>query len=204
MDALWQLGAAEMAAGFRAGGLTPVQVLEACLGRVQLLNPTLNAFVALRTEAARVDAKASTERHARGVPRSPLDGVPIAIKDNLPTDDLPTTWGSVAGRDYRPAQDEHAVARARSAGLVIVGKTNVPEFTLEGYTHNTLFGTTRNPWNPQLTPGGSSGGSVAAVAAGMVPLALGTDGGGSTRRPAGYTGLVGFDIPSESGSERRV
>jgi aspartyl-tRNA(Asn)/glutamyl-tRNA(Gln) amidotransferase subunit A len=188
----WKLSAIEMVAAFQAGRLTPVQVLEACLDRIEAVNPTLNAFVAMRIDGARADAQASTERYARAAALSPLDGVPIAIKDNLITSDLPTTWGSVAGMDYLAAQDELAVARAREAGMVVVGKTNVPEFTLEGYTHNELFGTTRNPWNPELTPGGSSGGSVAAVAAGMVPLALGTDGGGSTRRPAGYTGLVGL------------
>ena len=192
MTAPWQLGATEMVAAFQAGTLTPLQALQACLARIETVNPALNAFVAMRTDGALADAQASTERYARSAPLSPLDGVPIGIKDNLPTSDLPTTWGSIAGHKYLAAQDELAVARARTAGLVIVGKTNVPEFTLEGYTHNTLFGTTRNPWNPRLTPGGSSGGSVAAVAAGMVPLALGTDGGGSTRRPAGYTGLVGF------------
>lgn len=188
----WQLAAAELGAAFRAGTLTPLQALESCLSRIDALNPALNAFIALRSDGARADAQASAERHTRGAPLSPLDGVPIAIKDNLPTADLPTTWGSIAGRNHRPVQDELAVARARAAGLVIVGKTNVPEFTLEGTTHNALFGTTRNPWDLRLTPGGSSGGSVAAVAACLVPLALGTDGGGSTRRPAGYTGLVGF------------
>lgn len=188
----WTLDATAMAAAFRRGDLDPVQVLESCLARIDELNPTLNAFVSLRADGARDDARASAERHARGEPLSPLDGVPIAVKDNLPTADLPTTWGSVAGRTHRPSRDELAVARARAAGLVVVGKTNVPEFTLEGYTHNALFGTTRNPWDSRLTPGGSSGGSVAAVASGMVPLALGTDGGGSTRRPAGYTGLYGL------------
>ncbi|MCP5271422.1 MAG: amidase [Burkholderiaceae bacterium] len=192
MSEVCAMDAAALAAAFHAGTLSPVQALDACLARIAERNPALNAFVALRAEGARAEAQASAERHAAGTPRSPLDGVPIAIKDNLPTADLPTTWGSVAGRDDRPARDELAVARARAAGLVIVGKTNVPEFTLEGYTHNALFGTTGNPWNPALTPGGSSGGSVAAVASGMVPLALGTDGGGSTRRPCGYTGLVGL------------
>lgn len=181
-----------MGAAFRAGTLTPQQALASCLARIEQLDPQLGAFVNLRPAAALADAAASHERLARGAALSALDGVPIAIKDNLPTADLPTTWGSVAGREHRPALDELVVARARAAGLVIVGKTNVPEFTLEGYTHNALVGTTRNPWDPRLTPGGSSGGSVAAVASGMVPLALGTDGGGSTRRPVGYTGLVGL------------
>ena len=192
MDETWRLSAAELGAAFRAGRLTPSQALDASLARIEAMNPALGAFVALRAAAARADAHASTLRHARASPLSPLDGVPIAVKDNLPVAELPTTWGSLAGRDHRSAHDELVIVRARAAGLVIVGKTNVPEFTLEGYTRNALFGTTRNPWDPRLTPGGSSGGSVAAVAAGMVPLALGTDGGGSTRRPAGYTGLVGL------------
>ena len=192
MTAWWQQGAAELAAAYRRGEVTPVQVLADCFARIDAVNPRLNALVALRRDAAFDDAARSSARFAAGTPASPLDGIPLAVKDNIPSADLPTTWGSPAGRDHRPAQDELALVRARAAGAVIVGKTNVPEFTLEGYTSNPLFGTTRNPWNPALTPGGSSGGSVAAVASGMVPLALGTDGGGSTRRPASHTGLVGF------------
>ena len=146
----------------------------------------------MRRDAALAEAEASAARWQAGTPIGPLDGVPIAIKDNLPTHDLPTTWGCVALADHRPEHDELVVARARAAGAIPLGKTNVPEFTLEGYTSNRLFGTTRNPWNTALTPGGSSGGAVAAVAAGCVPLALGTDGGGSIRRPASHTGLVGL------------
>ncbi|MDX1607207.1 MAG: amidase, partial [Candidatus Competibacterales bacterium] len=118
--------------------------------------------------------------------------LPLLVKDNLVVGGLPATWGSPLYADFVPAEDEIPVARLRAAGAVILGKTNVPEFTLEGYTDNPLFGVTPNPWNPALTPGGSSGGSVAAVAAGMVPWAIGTDGGGSIRRPAAYTGLVGL------------
>jgi aspartyl-tRNA(Asn)/glutamyl-tRNA(Gln) amidotransferase subunit A len=121
-----------------------------------------------------------------------LDGVPVTIKDNLHVCGLPTTWGSRGLAGLVADQDELAVARLRAAGTIIIGKTNVPEFTLEGYTSNPVFGTTRNPWNLALTPGGSSGGAVASVAAGIAPLALGTDGGGSTRRPAAHCGLVGF------------
>jgi aspartyl-tRNA(Asn)/glutamyl-tRNA(Gln) amidotransferase subunit A len=188
----WQCSAAGLAAAYRRGDVTPVQVLADCLARIDAVNPQLNAIVALRREAAMQDAARSAQRFADGTALSMLDGIPLAVKDNIPSADLPTTWGSLAGRSYRPAHDELALARARAAGAIVVGKTNVPEFTLEGYTANPLFGVTRNPWNPALTPGGSSGGSVAAVAAGMVPLALGTDGGGSTRRPASHTGLVGF------------
>jgi aspartyl-tRNA(Asn)/glutamyl-tRNA(Gln) amidotransferase subunit A len=118
--------------------------------------------------------------------------VPLTVKDNIPVRDLRTTWGSRLLGAYVPAADELPVARVRARGAVILGKTNVPEFTLEGYTRNDLFGTTRNPWDLRLTPGGSSGGAVAAVAAGLGPLAIGTDGGGSIRRPAGHTGLVGL------------
>ena len=120
--------------------------------------------------------------------------MPVTVKDNILVAGLPCRWGSRLYADYVPQQDELPVARLRAEGAVIVGKTNVPEFTLEGYTSNLLFGTTRNPWNPQLTPGGSSGGAVAALAAGLGPLALGTDGGGSIRRPVSHTGLAGLKI----------
>jgi len=188
----WRLDVGGLLAGFRAGRLTPSAVLESCLGRIEQVQPRLNAFVARRDDAARAEADASGARWRAGAPIGALDGVPLAVKDNLPAADLPTTWGSAALAEYRAGYEELAVTRARAAGAIVVGKTNVPEFTLEGYTSNRLFGTTRNPWNPALTPGGSSGGSVAAVAAGCVPLALGTDGGGSIRRPASHTGLVGF------------
>lgn len=191
-DAAWRLTATEMLAHFRAGTLTPSAALESCLARLAQVQPVLNAFVAERRAAARAEAEASGERWRAGRPCGALDGVPLAVKDNLPTADLSTTWGSAALAGHRTGVDELAVARARAAGALIVGKTNVPEFTLEGYTSNRLHGTTRNPWDPRLTPGGSSGGSVAAVAAGVVPLALGTDGGGSIRRPVSHTGLVGF------------
>lgn len=189
---LWQRSAVELGVAYRRGEVTPIQVLAECFSRIDVVNPQLNALIALRRDAAFEDARRSAERFALGAPLSPLDGIPVAVKDNIPSADLPTTWGSIAGRNHRPEQDELALARMRASGAIIVGKTNVPEFTLDGYTGNPLFGTTRNPWNPDLTPGGSSGGSVAAVASGMVPLALGTDGGGSTRRPASHTGLVGF------------
>lgn len=185
------MSAAALAAAYRAGALTPLQALDSCAARIAALDPRLNAFVALRLDEARREAAASSGRFACGSPLSPLDGVPVAVKDNIPVAGMPTTWGSVAGRAHL-ADDELAAARLRAAGALIVGKTNCPEFTLEGYTDNALFGPTHNPWDPALTPGGSSGGSVAAVAAGLVPLALGTDGGGSTRRPASHTGLAGF------------
>jgi aspartyl-tRNA(Asn)/glutamyl-tRNA(Gln) amidotransferase subunit A len=191
-EALWRLGAVAMARRFRDGSLTPLAVAQACLARLEAVNPRLNAMVARRDALFLAEAQASTQRHARGQPLSALDGVPLTVKDSLFTADLPTTWGSPALAACRSAHDEMAVGRARAAGALIVGKTNVPEFALEGYTANPVFGVTRNPWNLALTPGGSSGGAVAAVAAGIAPLAIGQDGGGSIRRPASHTGLVGL------------
>ena len=179
----WQATATELAEAFAIRKCVPDDVITGCLVRIERLDASLNGFVAL-SETARTEAEASTRRWAEGKPLSSLDGVPIAVKDNLAVAGMPATWGSQHYADFVPDKDELPVARLRAAGLIIVGKTNVPEFTLEGYTANPLHGVTGNPWNPDLTPGGSSGGSVAAVAAGMVPLALGTDGGGSTRRPA--------------------
>ncbi|NVK40931.1 MAG: amidase [Oceanospirillaceae bacterium] len=188
---LWRLGAAELSEGYRRGDFTPVEVLDSVEARIAEQNPLLNAIVA-PNPARRADAEASARRWAAGTPLSALEGVPVSVKDNILVRGLPATWGSKLFRDFVPDADELPVSRLREAGLVILGKTNVPEFTLEGYTDNPLFGVTRNPWNTELTPGGSSGGAVAAVAAGLGPLAIGTDGGGSIRRPASHTGLVGL------------
>ncbi len=192
MKPLWKLSATELAQAYRTGERTPTEAAQASLARLDAVNPSLNAIIARRDVAFLAEAHAASERFKRGAPLSAIDGIPLSIKDNIPLAGLPTTWGSKALKDYIPADDEWVVARARAAGALIIGKTNVPEFTLEGYTSNLLFGTTRNPWDPKLTPGGSSGGAVAAVAAGITPLAIGTDGGGSIRRPASHTGLVGF------------
>jgi aspartyl-tRNA(Asn)/glutamyl-tRNA(Gln) amidotransferase subunit A len=188
----WRLSAVELRQGYRSGALTPRAVAEACLARLDDVNPRINAVTARRDEAMLLEADAATERCKAGKPLSALDGIPVSIKDNLATVDQAATWGSPALRDYRPARDELPVARLREAGALIIGKTNLPEFALEGYTDNRLFGVTRNPWNLALTPGGSSGGAVAGLAAGIAPLALGTDGGGSIRRPASHCGLVGL------------
>ncbi len=191
-DSLWRLGACAMAQRFSDRSLTPLDVAQACLARLEAVNPQLNAVIARRDAQFLDEARASTGRHARGQPLSPLDGIPLTVKDSLFTFDQATTWGTPALRDYRSAHDELAVARARAAGALIVGKTNVPEFALEGYTANPVFGVTRNPWDLQRTPGGSSGGAVAALAAGIAPLAIGQDGGGSIRRPASHAGVVGL------------
>ena len=187
----WRLDATALLAGFADGSLSPVAVVDTCLERIARLDPQLSAFVSLSPDA-RAEAAASTERWRRGTQVGPLDGVPVAIKDNLVVAGMPATFGSRIFGNAPADHDELPVARLRAAGAIILGKTNTPEFAIEGYTANARFGVTGNPWAPTLTPGGSSGGSVAAVAAGLAPVALGTDGGGSIRRPAAYTGLIGL------------
>jgi aspartyl-tRNA(Asn)/glutamyl-tRNA(Gln) amidotransferase subunit A len=162
------------------------------LERIRRIDPKLNSFVSVDEVSARKAAEESDARLSAGSPRSPLEGVPLSIKDSILVANMPATWGSRALADFVPDRDELPVARLRAVGAIIVGKTNVPELTLEGYTKNDLFGVTRNPWDTRLTPGGSSGGAAAGVAAGLVPAAIGTDGGGSIRRPACHTGLVGW------------
>ncbi len=182
---------AEIAAGLRSGETTAEALLDRSLERIGRLDPLFNSFVAIDEDQARDAARESDRRLACGMGR-PMEGIPLSIKDNILVKDMPATWGSRGLADFVPDRDELPVARLRAAGAIILGKTNVPELTLEGYTSNDLFGTTRNPWNAALTPGGSSGGAAASVAAGLVPAALGTDGGGSIRRPASHTGLVGW------------
>ena len=192
MDDLLLRGVGGLAQGLRERRFASAAIIEASLERIARIDPTLNSFVHVDAEGARIAARESDARFAAGEPRSMLEGIPISVKDNILVRGMPATWGSKAYRDFVPEQDELPVARLRSAGAIIIGKTNVPEFTLEGYTANDLFGVTRNPWDTSLTPGGSSGGAAASVAGGLVPAALCTDGGGSTRRPASHTGLVGF------------
>ena len=192
MDTLWRLDAAQLVQGYRSGAFTPLQALDACLARSAAWQPHLNAMVLVDADSARAAAGASGARWAAGTPLGPLDGVPVSLKDNLHAQGWPTSWGSRLLQGFIAQRDELPVARLRAGGAVLFGKTNLPEFAMQGSTANRVFGTTRNPWNTALTPGGSSGGAVAAVAAGCGPLALGTDGGGSTRRPASHTGLVGF------------
>ncbi|MDD9746144.1 MULTISPECIES: amidase [Marinovum] len=190
MAEFWRWTAAELSAAYGAGRADPVAVMAELQARIAALNPQINAYVALSDDLA-AQAEASRRRWQAGQPLSALDGVPVAVKDNLHVAGLKTCWGGWTF-DAVAEADELPVARLRAAGAVIVGKTNTPEFAVEGYTGNARFGVTRNPWDTALTPGGSSGGSVAAVAAGLATLAIGTDGGGSTRRPAGHTGLYGL------------
>lgn len=186
----WALDATSLAAAFRRGTLDPVAALEACLARAAATNPALNAIVTLDPEGARDAARASTARHRAGVPLGPFDGVPITVKDNLFVGGLRATWGSRLFADHVAPRDDIPVARLRAGGAVIIGKTNTPEFALAGFTDNPVFGSTGNPWAPDRQPGGSSGGAVAAVAAGMGPVAIATDAGGSLRRPAGHAGVA--------------
>lgn len=173
-----------------------MDALDACLARIQQCQPVLNAFVMVDADNANFAAAASSQRWARGKPLSPLDGIPISLKDNLHAAGMPTTWGSSLLQGFVPRHDELPVARLRAAGAVFLGKTNLPEFAMQGYTTNAVAGTSCNPWDVRLSPGGSSGGAAAAVAAGCGPIALATDGGGSIRRPASHCGLVGYK-PSE-------
>jgi aspartyl-tRNA(Asn)/glutamyl-tRNA(Gln) amidotransferase subunit A len=186
----WRLTTAELHAAFAAGETTPGAALDACLERLAAVNPLLNAVVTLDEAGARAAAAESTARWQAGTPRGALDGVPLTVKDNLFVGGMRATWGSRLYAEHVAPRDDIPVARLRAAGAVIIGKTNTPELALAGFTDNPVFGSTGNPWAPDLSPGGSSGGAVAAVAAGIGPLALATDAGGSLRRPAGHAGVA--------------
>ncbi|WP_341678077.1 amidase [Niveibacterium sp. SC-1] len=160
--------------------------------RIHALDGELNAFCTLDEAGALAAARALDARIAAGAPAGPLAGVPVGVKDLLATRGLRTTYGSRLYRDHVPQEDDVVVERLRAADAIVVGKTNTSEFGYGAFGHNALFRTTRNPWNLQCTSGGSSAGSAAAVAAGLVPLALGSDGGGSIRLPAALCGIVGF------------
>lgn len=189
--ATWTMDATSLLERYATQDVTPDMAVAEVLARIDRLDGGLGAYCA-RNADARAQAQAATSRWAAGQPRGPLDGLPVIIKDNLCAAGMPAAWGNAELARRGVTTDELPVARLRAAGAVILGKGNCPEFAVEGYTDNLTFGPTRNPFNPALTPGGSSGGVVTAVAAGMATLGLGTDGGGSIRRPAGYTGLVGL------------
>ncbi|OIV38317.1 amidase [Mangrovactinospora gilvigrisea] len=190
---LFRLSARRLDEGFAAGEFTPVDALEAVLDRLAAVDGELNAFCLVDADAARRDAEAAAGRRRSGTARGPLDGVPVSVKDLLLTAGSPTLRGS---RTVAPAgpwtEDAPAVARLREAGAVLFGKTTTPEFGWKGVTDNPLTGVTRNPWDPSATSGGSSGGAAAAVAAGIGPLGIGTDGGGSVRIPAAFCGVFGL------------
>jgi aspartyl-tRNA(Asn)/glutamyl-tRNA(Gln) amidotransferase subunit A len=187
------LSATELLAAYAARQLTPLDVVESNLQRIERFGPRLNAFVQVFAEQARKEAQASTARWAKGQPAGALDGVTVAVKDLFLTRGVPTLRGSLAV-DENQAWDVDApcIARLREERAIIVGKTTTSEYGWKGVTDSLRHGITRNPWNPELTPGGSSGGSAVAVAARMAALSLGTDGGGSVRIPASFTGTVGL------------
>ena len=177
---------------YRRGRASPLEVMEALLQRIDRVNPRVNAIVTLARESALADARRATRALRRGAALSPLHGVPVAIKDVTPTRGIRTTHGSKLFEDHVPDHDALVVERLRAAGAIVIGKTNTPEFAFGPNTVNAVFGATRNPWDLGRTAGGSSGGSAAALATGMCPLAEGTDLGGSLRGPAAFCGVVGF------------
>jgi aspartyl-tRNA(Asn)/glutamyl-tRNA(Gln) amidotransferase subunit A len=188
----WQLDATALSALLDTRDTTPLRLLEQSLARLDALEPVLNAFTHVDRDGALAAATAATARLAAGERLGPLDGIPVSVKDNIFVRGLPARWGSLLFRDFVPDRDDVCAERLREAGAVIVGKTTTPELAMLGRTDSRLSGTTRSPWDPGLTPGGSSGGASASVAAGVTTLAIGTDMGGSTRLPAAYTGLVGM------------
>jgi aspartyl-tRNA(Asn)/glutamyl-tRNA(Gln) amidotransferase subunit A len=186
------MDAVTMAAEIRARRLSPVEVTQAVLERMERLEPTLHAYCTPTPELAMETARRVEAAIADGQQVGPLAGVPVAVKDLICTRGIRTVSGSRAYEDFVPDEDDVVVERLRAADAVILGKTNVPEFGYSGVGHNPVFTATRNPWNTDLTSGGSSAGSGAAVAAGMGPLALGSDGGGSIRIPSSFCGLYGL------------
>jgi aspartyl-tRNA(Asn)/glutamyl-tRNA(Gln) amidotransferase subunit A len=190
---LCSLSATELLSLYRKKAVSPVEVARAVLERMEQLNPVLNAFCHVDSKSTIKSAQESEKRWRNFEPKGLLDGVPVSIKDLLLTRGWPTLRGSrTLDRNAKWTDDAPAVARLREHGAVLLGKTTTPEFGWKGVTDSPLTGITRNPWNPKMTPGGSSGGGAAAVASGMGPLTIGTDGGGSIRIPCGFTGLFGL------------
>ncbi|SDO56390.1 amidase [Klenkia soli] len=191
MTALHELTATGMADAVRARQVSPTELVEHHLARIEALDPGIGAFITVTPERARAAARDAERRLAAGDP-APLLGVPTAIKDLNLTAGVRTTFGSAAMADHVPAVDDHVVTALATAGTISLGKTSTPEFGFPCYTDNDLVGPTRCPWDTTRLAGGSSGGAAAAVALGMLPFAQGSDGGGSIRIPAGINGLVGI------------
>jgi amidase len=189
---LTRKSARELALLIRTRAVSPVEVLDAHLLAIERFNPQLNAIITLAAEQARDAARAAEVAMAKGEPLGAMHGLPVAIKDVTPTAGIRTTFASPLFKDNVPTEDAEVVRRLKAAGAIILAKTNTPEFACGANTDNALFGPTRNPWNPALSPAGSSGGSAVAVATGMVPVAQGTDFGCSIRIPAAFCGVVGI------------
>jgi amidase len=184
--------ATELASMLRAREISARELLDAHLDRIDRLNPDVNAVVTLDADGARAAADAADAALAAGEEIGPLHGLPVAHKDTHATGGMRTTWGSPLHTDTVPLRDELVVARLKDAGAIRVGKTNTPEFAAGSHTFNTVFGVTHNPYRHGLSAGGSSGGAAAALAAGFIPLAEGSDMGGSLRNPAGFCNVVGL------------
>ncbi len=192
-DEILSLTAAELTAHYRSKKLSPVETTRAALDRITRLNPVYNAFVMIDEARAMRDARAAEDRWQRGMPAGAVDGVPATVKDLIVTEGWPTLRGSRTIDPRQPwTEDGPPVARMKEQGAVFLGKTTTPEFGWKGVTDSPLSGITVNPWNRNLTPGGSSGGAAVAAAFGMGCLHIATDGGGSIRIPAGFCGLFGF------------
>jgi amidase len=191
-ETLTRKTARELAALIKSRAISPVEVLDAHLAVIERVNPKLNAIVTLAAEAARASARAAEDAVIRGKALGPLHGLPIGVKDVTVTAGIRTTFGSPLYKDHVPQEDAEVVRRLKVAGAIVLAKTNTPEFATGANTVNTVFGATRNPWNPKLSPAGSSGGSAVAVATGMLPIAQGTDFGCSIRIPAAFCGIVGI------------
>ncbi len=189
------LPATELIRRYRTGSLSPVEVVEACLARADAVEPTINAFTHRFDEAALQQARAAERRYRRGQRTRKLEGLPIAVKDESLIKGMPCTSGSLLKKDYIADTTSIDSARILRAGGIVHARTATPEFSCAGYTHSRLHGVTRNPWNPAFTPGGSSGGAAAALAAGTTPLAPGSDIAGSIRIPASASGVLGYKPP---------
>ncbi|MBI4245889.1 MAG: amidase, partial [Candidatus Rokubacteria bacterium] len=191
-DDLCFTAATRLAELIRRRRISPLELTAALLARIERVNPRLNAYCTVAAEPALRAARAATAAVKRGARLGPLHGLPVSIKDLTPTKGIRTTWGSKIFAHHVPDEDGLVVERLRAAGAIVIGKTNTPEFGAGANTRNDIFGPTRNPWNPALTCGGSTGGGAVALATGLGPLAQGSDLGGSLRIPAAFCGIVGF------------
>ena len=192
MPSLHDKSAHELLDLIRSKQISPVELVEETIKRIEAVNPDINAFVSLRADQALEEAKSLTARITAGEDIGPLAGIPIGVKDLENVKGMATTFGSPIFKENIAQEDAIHIARLKAAGAIIIGKTNTPEFGYTFFTKNRLYGVTRNPWNLERTPGGSSGGSAAAIVGGMVAIATGSDSGGSIRAPAAYTGCYGL------------
>lgn len=205
MTAPCDLTAVELRRRIGAKEISPVEVLESCLTRIALINPAVNAMVVLDADRARAAAREAEAAVMRGDDLGPLHGIPVAVKDAQDLKGVRTTYGSPIHADHVPAQDGACIARLRDAGAILVGKTNTPEWSAGANSRNPVHGVTANPFDLTRSAAGSSGGSAAALACGMAPLASGSDMGGSLRNPAGYCGIVGMrPSPGLVASDKRA